>query len=63
MKNDGLDTVEGVASSETEKEAAHGVRARDVGAPATQGVKAPPVAGGGGDFGCCRYTWIYRHHN
>jgi hypothetical protein len=38
MKNDGLDTVEGSASSEVEKEAAHRVRAGDVGAPASLGV-------------------------
>jgi hypothetical protein len=35
----GLDTVEG-------KETAHGIRAGDVGAPATPGVMAPTVRGG-----------------
>jgi hypothetical protein len=39
-KNNGLHTVEGSAPSEAEKEAAHGVRARDVVAPATPGVMA-----------------------
>jgi hypothetical protein len=38
MENGGLDIVEGSAPSEVEKEAAHGIRARDVVAPATQGV-------------------------
>jgi hypothetical protein len=37
-KNDGLDIEEGLAPSEAEKEAAHGVRAKDVGVPATLGV-------------------------
>jgi hypothetical protein len=37
-KNDGLNIVEGSAPSKVEKEPAHGVRARDVGAEATPGV-------------------------
>jgi hypothetical protein len=40
--------VERLAPSEAEKVAAYGVRAGDVGAPATPGVMAPTVWGGGG---------------
>jgi hypothetical protein len=35
--------VEGLAPSEAEKEAAHGVIAGDMGAPSTSGVMSPPV--------------------
>jgi hypothetical protein len=38
MKNGGLDVVEESAPSESEKEAAHRVKARYVGAPATPAV-------------------------
>jgi hypothetical protein len=41
-ESEGLDIVEGSAPSETEKETAHGVRAGNVGAPATLGSFAPP---------------------
>jgi hypothetical protein len=38
-----MDLVEGTTPSETEKEIVHGVRAGNVGAPATPGVTAPTV--------------------
>jgi hypothetical protein len=38
VENEEQDLVEGSAPSEAEKEAAHGIRATDVGAPAIQGV-------------------------
>jgi hypothetical protein len=41
MKIEELELVESSAPSEAEKEAAHGVRAGYVGAPATPGVMAP----------------------
>jgi hypothetical protein len=37
-ENDELDVVEGSAPFEAEKEAAQGIRVRDVGTPATEGV-------------------------
>jgi hypothetical protein len=42
-ENKELDIGEGSAPSEVEKEAAHGVIAGDVGAPATPGVMTTPV--------------------
>jgi hypothetical protein len=44
-ENEELDLVEMSAPSKTEKEAAYGVRAGDVGAPASPGVMAPTVGG------------------
>jgi hypothetical protein len=43
MKNDGLDIVDGPAPSEMEKEAAHGIRAGEVGAPDTRDSFSPPM--------------------
>jgi hypothetical protein len=43
MKDQGLDIVEGLATPETEKEIAHGVGARNVGAVATWDSFAPTV--------------------
>jgi hypothetical protein len=42
-ENEGLEIVEGSAPSETEKETAHGVRAGNVGTPATLGSFAPTI--------------------
>jgi hypothetical protein len=43
MENEELDTMEGSDPSKTEKESAHGVRAVNVGAPATVRSFAPTV--------------------